>query len=176
MKCIFSLLSLMIYPTSESQYIFDFTALFVVCFRVHQHFKAKLGLLGEEEDDGYLIAFLLKASHWQSYIIHVSLLNGFNLTVCLLAVTYYYSQSNLCLFHQMMEDTQSDFTMTFRQLSEVSAQQLHNRKFPQVEKRWGSSLSCFCFYILSWHLSYLNPALVVLVIVILLIGCLVDQI
>ncbi|XP_034069869.1 protein adenylyltransferase SelO-like isoform X1 [Gymnodraco acuticeps] len=60
--------------------------------RIHQHFKAKLGLLGEEEDDGYLIAFLLK----------------------------------------MMEDTQSDFTMTFRQLSEVSAQQLHNRKFPQM--------------------------------------------
>ncbi|KAA8580578.1 hypothetical protein FQN60_013536 [Etheostoma spectabile] len=31
--------------------------------RIHQLFKAKLGLLGEEEDDGYLIAFLLKASH-----------------------------------------------------------------------------------------------------------------
>ncbi|XP_029313564.1 uncharacterized protein LOC115025444 isoform X2 [Cottoperca gobio] len=60
--------------------------------RIHQLFKAKLGLLGEEEDDGYLIAFLLK----------------------------------------MMEDTRSDFTMTFRQLSEVSAQQLHNRNFTQM--------------------------------------------
>ncbi|XP_070842510.1 protein adenylyltransferase SelO-like [Chaetodon trifascialis] len=60
--------------------------------RIHQLFKAKLGLLGEEEDDGYLIAFLLK----------------------------------------MMEDTQSDFTMTFRQLGEVSAQQLHNNNFTQM--------------------------------------------
>lgn len=31
--------------------------------RIQQLFKAKLGLLGEEEDDGYLIAVLLKASH-----------------------------------------------------------------------------------------------------------------
>lgn len=31
--------------------------------RIQQLFKAKLGLLGEEEDDGYLIAMLLKASH-----------------------------------------------------------------------------------------------------------------
>ncbi|XP_029935515.1 uncharacterized protein LOC115379012 [Myripristis murdjan] len=60
--------------------------------RCHQMFKAKLGLLGEEEDDGYLIAFLLK----------------------------------------MMEDTQSDFTMTFRQLSEASAQQLRDRDFTQM--------------------------------------------
>ncbi|XP_049913181.1 protein adenylyltransferase SelO-like isoform X1 [Epinephelus moara] len=60
--------------------------------RIHQLFKAKLGLLGEEEDDAYLIAFLLK----------------------------------------MMEDTQTDFTMTFRQLSEVSARQLHNRNFTQM--------------------------------------------
>uniref|UniRef100_A0A8C9ZPQ9 Selenoprotein O n=1 Tax=Sander lucioperca TaxID=283035 RepID=A0A8C9ZPQ9_SANLU len=59
--------------------------------QIHQLFKAKLGLLGEEEDDGYLIAFLLK----------------------------------------MMEDTKSDFTMVFRQLSEVPAQQLHNRNFTQ---------------------------------------------
>ncbi|XP_073344544.1 protein adenylyltransferase SelO-like isoform X2 [Pagrus major] len=60
--------------------------------RFHQLFKAKLGLLGEEEEDGYLIAFLLK----------------------------------------MMEDTQSDFTMTFRQLSEVSVEQLHNNNFTQT--------------------------------------------
>ncbi|XP_042254887.1 protein adenylyltransferase SelO-like [Thunnus maccoyii] len=60
--------------------------------RIHQIFQAKLGLLGEEEDDAYLVAFLLK----------------------------------------MMEDTQSDFTMTFRQLSEASAEQLHNRDFTQM--------------------------------------------
>lgn len=33
---------------------------------------------------------------------------------------------------QMMEDTRSDFTMTFRQLSEASAEQLLNRDFAQV--------------------------------------------
>ncbi|XP_041669640.1 protein adenylyltransferase SelO-like isoform X2 [Cheilinus undulatus] len=60
--------------------------------RIHQLFKAKLGLLGEDEDDGYLIAFLLR----------------------------------------MMEETQSDFTMTFRQLSEVSDLQLHSRDFTQM--------------------------------------------
>ncbi|XP_059182952.1 protein adenylyltransferase SelO-like [Centropristis striata] len=60
--------------------------------RIHQLFKGKLGLLDEEQDDGYLIAFLLK----------------------------------------MMEDTQSDFTMTFRQLSEASAQQLQDRTFTQM--------------------------------------------
>lgn len=60
--------------------------------RFHQLFKAKLGLLGDEEEDGYLIAFLLK----------------------------------------MMEDTQSDFTTTFRQLSEVSVEQLHNNNFTQM--------------------------------------------
>ncbi|CAL8294045.1 unnamed protein product [Lota lota] len=59
--------------------------------RFHQLFKAKLGLLGEEEEDGNLIAFLLK----------------------------------------MMEDTGSDFTMTFRQLSEASVQQLHRGGFTQ---------------------------------------------
>ncbi|TKS87454.1 Selenoprotein O [Collichthys lucidus] len=32
----------------------------------------------------------------------------------------------------MMEDTQSDFTMTFRQLGEVSAQRLHNGNFTQM--------------------------------------------
>ncbi|KAM8823552.1 protein adenylyltransferase SelO-like isoform 2-T2 [Spinachia spinachia] len=60
--------------------------------RIHQLFKAKLGLLGDEEDDGYLIAFLLK----------------------------------------MMEETHSDFTMTFRHLSEASFQQLLNRNFTQL--------------------------------------------
>ncbi|CAN9506451.1 unnamed protein product [Ophioblennius macclurei] len=64
--------------------------------RINQIFKSKLGLLGEteeeEEEDSYLVAFLLK----------------------------------------MMEDTRSDFTMTFRQLSEVSAKQLRNRNFTQL--------------------------------------------
>ncbi|XP_037311959.2 protein adenylyltransferase SelO-like isoform X2 [Pungitius pungitius] len=60
--------------------------------RTHQLFKAKLGLLAEEEDDSYLIAFLLK----------------------------------------MMEETRSDFTMTFRQLSEASFQQLLYRNFTQL--------------------------------------------
>uniref|UniRef100_A0A3B4ZN00 Selenoprotein O n=2 Tax=Stegastes partitus TaxID=144197 RepID=A0A3B4ZN00_9TELE len=60
--------------------------------RIHQIFKAKLGLLGEDEDDSDLIAFLLK----------------------------------------MMEDTRADFTMTFRQLSEVSAEQLHDMNFTQM--------------------------------------------
>ncbi|KAM3860362.1 protein adenylyltransferase SelO-like [Diretmus argenteus] len=60
--------------------------------RFHQLFKAKLGLLGEEEEDGYLIAFLLK----------------------------------------MMEEMSSDFTMTFRQLSEASTQQLHSSDFAQM--------------------------------------------
>lgn len=35
-----------------------------------------------------------------------------------------------------MEDTQSDFTMTFRQLSEASVQQLHDRNFTQVDLKW----------------------------------------
>ncbi|KAG7250198.1 hypothetical protein CRUP_011087, partial [Coryphaenoides rupestris] len=61
--------------------------------RFRQLFKAKLGLLGEEEEeqDEYLIAFLL----------------------------------------ELMEDTGSDFTMTFRQLSEASEQQLKHGVFPQ---------------------------------------------
>ncbi|XP_029384769.1 uncharacterized protein LOC115060800 [Echeneis naucrates] len=60
--------------------------------RIHQIFKAKLGLLGEEEGDSSLIA----------------------------------------IFFKMMEDTQPDFTMTFRQLSEVSDLQLHNRNFTEM--------------------------------------------
>ncbi|XP_035613657.1 protein adenylyltransferase SelO-like isoform X2 [Oncorhynchus keta] len=60
--------------------------------RFHQLFKAKLDLLGEEEEDEYLIAFLLK----------------------------------------LMEETGADFTMTFRQLSEASMQQLHNMSNLQV--------------------------------------------
>ncbi|KAM6283336.1 protein adenylyltransferase SelO-like isoform 2-T2 [Porphyrio hochstetteri] len=54
-------------------------------------FKTKLGLLGENEDDKYLIAFLLK----------------------------------------LMEDTKADFTMTFRQLSEITADQLQELHIPE---------------------------------------------
>ncbi|CAJ1082663.1 protein adenylyltransferase SelO-1%2C mitochondrial-like [Xyrichtys novacula] len=60
--------------------------------RIYELFKAKLGLQGEEEDDGYIIALLLK----------------------------------------LMEDTRSDFTMTFRELSELSDQQLQNQDFTQT--------------------------------------------
>lgn len=60
--------------------------------RIHQIFKAKLGLLGDDEDDNYLITVLLR----------------------------------------MMEDTESDFTMTFRELSEISAKQFLNRSFTQM--------------------------------------------
>ncbi|KAM9826884.1 LOW QUALITY PROTEIN: protein adenylyltransferase SelO-like [Neosynchiropus ocellatus] len=59
--------------------------------RFHQLFAAKLGLLGEMEEDGYVIAFLLK----------------------------------------LMEDTKSDFSMTFRQLSEITAQQLRDADFAE---------------------------------------------
>ncbi|XP_060920536.1 protein adenylyltransferase SelO, mitochondrial-like [Labrus mixtus] len=80
--------------------------------RIHQLFKAKLGLLGEEVDDGYIIAFLLK----------------------------------------MMEETQSDFTMTFRQLSELSAKRLHNRNFTQM---WAlEDLSSHALFS-DWLSSYL---------------------
>lgn len=60
--------------------------------RFLQLFRAKLGLLGEEEEDGYLITSLLK----------------------------------------MMEDRRSDFTMTFRQLAEVSSDQLRSRNLTQT--------------------------------------------
>ncbi|XP_058688946.1 protein adenylyltransferase SelO-like isoform X2 [Poecile atricapillus] len=54
-------------------------------------FKTKLGLLGEKENDNYLIAFLLK----------------------------------------IMEDTKADFTMTFRELSEITADQLKELHIPE---------------------------------------------
>lgn len=97
-------------------------------FRIHELFKAKLGLLGEEEDDGYLTAFLLKAGAF----LHPCVFNQFNVVVRFFFF-FIYSQSYLCRFPQMMEDTQSDFTMSFRQLSEVSAQQLYNKNYTQVE-------------------------------------------
>uniref|UniRef100_A0A8C9FI99 Selenoprotein O n=1 Tax=Pavo cristatus TaxID=9049 RepID=A0A8C9FI99_PAVCR len=59
--------------------------------RFTELFKRKLGLLGDSEDDNYLIAFLLK----------------------------------------LMEDTKADFTMTFRQLSEITADQLKELHIPE---------------------------------------------
>ncbi|XP_039377755.1 protein adenylyltransferase SelO-like isoform X1 [Mauremys reevesii] len=59
--------------------------------RFTELFRAKLGLLGESEDDNYLIAFLLK----------------------------------------LMEDTKADFTMAFRQLSEITQHQLKELRIPQ---------------------------------------------
>ncbi|MCI4374865.1 hypothetical protein PGIGA_G00011220 [Pangasianodon gigas] len=60
--------------------------------RFHDLFKAKLGLLGDDEGDAYLIAFLLK----------------------------------------LMEDTRADFTMTFRQLSDVSLLELQKNSITQT--------------------------------------------
>nr|XP_028605568.1 uncharacterized protein LOC114607032 isoform X2 [Podarcis muralis] len=59
--------------------------------RFTELFKAKLGLLGDNQDDNYLIAFLLK----------------------------------------LMEDTKADFTMTFRELSEISEDQLKSISIPK---------------------------------------------
>ncbi|RMC04869.1 hypothetical protein DUI87_18043 [Hirundo rustica rustica] len=59
--------------------------------RFTELFKTKLGLLGENENDNYLIAFLLK----------------------------------------IMEDTKADFTMTFRELSEITADQLKELHIPE---------------------------------------------
>ncbi|KAK1172050.1 protein adenylyltransferase SelO-like isoform X1 [Acipenser oxyrinchus oxyrinchus] len=59
--------------------------------RFQELFKSKLGFLGEDAGDAYLIAYLLK----------------------------------------LMEDTQADFTMTFRLLSEISVQQLQDQSIPQ---------------------------------------------
>ncbi|XP_060136830.1 protein adenylyltransferase SelO isoform X1 [Zootoca vivipara] len=59
--------------------------------RFTELFKAKLGFLGDNEDDNYLIAFLLK----------------------------------------LMEDTKADFTMTFRELSEISEDQLQSISIPK---------------------------------------------
>ncbi|KAF4087773.1 hypothetical protein AMELA_G00074410 [Ameiurus melas] len=60
--------------------------------RFHDLFKAKLGFLGDDEGDAYLIAFLLK----------------------------------------LMEDTRADFTMTFRQLSDVSPLELQKNSITQT--------------------------------------------
>ncbi|XP_068529767.1 protein adenylyltransferase SelO-like isoform X2 [Anas acuta] len=59
--------------------------------RFTELFRAKLGLLGDDENDNYLIAFLLK----------------------------------------LMEDRRADFTMTFRELSEITEDQLKELRIPE---------------------------------------------
>uniref|UniRef100_A0A8D0HCT2 Selenoprotein O n=1 Tax=Sphenodon punctatus TaxID=8508 RepID=A0A8D0HCT2_SPHPU len=82
-------LALQILEGYSNQYYTRFTELF----------KAKLGLLGMNEDDNYLISFLLR----------------------------------------LMEDTKADFTMTFRQLGEITQKQLKELRVSQcgVKKREG---------------------------------------
>ncbi|KAM6449882.1 protein adenylyltransferase SelO-like isoform 1-T4 [Liasis olivaceus] len=76
-------------------------------------FKAKLGLLGDCEDDSYLIAFLLK----------------------------------------LMEDTRADFTMTFRQLSEISEDHLKDLSIPK--EFWALQDVAKHKYFSSWIDMYL---------------------
>ncbi|KAI7792486.1 Uncharacterized protein IRJ41_015707, partial [Triplophysa rosa] len=80
--------------------------------RFHELFKAKLGLLGHEAEDSYLIAFFLK----------------------------------------LMEDSRADFTMTLRQLSEVSLSQLENGSVPQ--SMWALSLLSSHEYFAHWVQLY----------------------
>ncbi|XP_028288606.1 protein adenylyltransferase SelO, mitochondrial-like isoform X2 [Parambassis ranga] len=54
---------------------------------------------------------------------------------------------------KMMEDTQSDFTMTFRQLSEVSAQQLHSMNFTQM---WALDDLSYHTHFSDWLNMYLR--------------------
>ncbi|XP_075408649.1 protein nucleotidyltransferase YdiU-like isoform X2 [Tenrec ecaudatus] len=72
-----------------AQILDGYPALYYARFR--ELFKAKLGLLGEREEDDDLIAFLL----------------------------------------HLMEQTEADFTMTFRQLSEITQSQLLDLNLPQ---------------------------------------------
>ncbi|XP_058153778.1 protein adenylyltransferase SelO isoform X2 [Dasypus novemcinctus] len=72
-----------------AQILEEYSVLYYARFR--ELFKAKLGLLGEKEDDDDLIAFLL----------------------------------------HLMKETEADFTMTFRQLSEITQNQLLELSIPQ---------------------------------------------
>uniref|UniRef100_A0A672NN14 Selenoprotein O n=1 Tax=Sinocyclocheilus grahami TaxID=75366 RepID=A0A672NN14_SINGR len=80
----------------------------------HELFKAKLGFLGNQEKDSYVIAFLLK----------------------------------------LMEDTGADFTMTFRQLSEVTLSQLQTGSFPP--SMWALSDLLSHEYFRDWVQLYLK--------------------
>ncbi|XP_043082552.1 protein adenylyltransferase SelO-like isoform X2 [Puntigrus tetrazona] len=81
--------------------------------RFRELFKAKLGFLGNQENDSYLIAFLLK-----------------------------------------MEDTGADFTMTFRQLSEVTLSQLQTGAIPL--SMWALSGLSSHEYFRDWVQLYLK--------------------
>nr|XP_060638422.1 protein adenylyltransferase SelO-like isoform X3 [Anolis sagrei ordinatus] len=72
-----------------SQILMGYSEQYYRCFS--EIFKRKLGLLGDDDGDNYLIAFLLK----------------------------------------LMEDSRADFTMTFRQLSEISEDQLKALSIPK---------------------------------------------
>ncbi|XP_060638423.2 protein adenylyltransferase SelO-like isoform X3 [Anolis sagrei] len=72
-----------------SQILMGYSEQYYRCFS--EIFKRKLGLLGDDDGDNYLIAFLLK----------------------------------------LMEDSRADFTMTFRQLSEISEDQLKELSIPK---------------------------------------------
>lgn len=82
--------------------------------RFHELFKAKLGFLGNQETDSYVIAFLLK----------------------------------------LMEDTGADFTMTFRQLSEVTLSQLQTGSIPP--SMWALSDLLSHEYFRDWVQLYLK--------------------
>nr|XP_055037773.1 protein adenylyltransferase SelO-like isoform X2 [Misgurnus anguillicaudatus] len=77
-------------------------------------FKAKLGLLENEDEDSYLVAFFLK----------------------------------------LMEDTGADFTMTFRQLSEVTASDLQIDSV--VQSMWALSVLSTHEYFTDWVRLYLQ--------------------
>ncbi|KAK2869839.1 hypothetical protein QQF64_022272 [Cirrhinus molitorella] len=82
--------------------------------RFNELFKAKLGFLGNEEKESYVIAFLLK----------------------------------------LMEDTGADFTMTFRELSEVSLSQLQTGSIPL--SMWALSDLSSQEYFRDWVQLYLQ--------------------
>lgn len=82
--------------------------------RLLELFKAKLGLLENEDEDSYLVAFFLK----------------------------------------LMEDTGADFTMTFRQLSEVTASDLQIDSVAQ--SMWALSVLSTHEYFTDWVRLYLQ--------------------
>ncbi|XP_042328719.1 protein adenylyltransferase SelO-like isoform X2 [Sceloporus undulatus] len=85
-------LNLLLAPRQKqlaSQILEGYSEQYYRCFT--EIFKRKLGLLGNDDEDNYLIAFLLK----------------------------------------LMEDSRADFTMTFRQLSEISQDQLKDLSIPK---------------------------------------------
>lgn len=123
-------------------------------FRFHQLFKAKLGLLGDEEEDGYLIAFLLKASLWKwdgcslwKTFLHSSSLSAKSIpSHCLFTgcvqIGFYLRPPNLIWFvspddgghsvrlHHDLQAAQWSFSWA------ASQQQLHTGGAREYNKRW----------------------------------------